>query len=122
MSKIKVGDLTLLESGSVITPADANVSFSILDLEYVFSFVNDDSAKPQIKQKSNTGKRMEIELVNFNDIVGVGNINPLPMGQINGQDLFIMFRVSKLQEGGKTMHYSWYLKELVKTGNENTGK
>lgn len=118
MMKIKMGDYDLLESGSIITTKDADVHFFIQDLEYVLSFVEDDSVPIQIRTKSNTGKRMELELVNFKDPFGAGNINPFPMGRIGDLQLYILLRVSSLKEGGKTIQYSWYTKLR---NNENNG-
>lgn len=121
MVSVKVGNLTLLDSGTVIAPKGAPIHFVIKDLEYIFSFVNEGEEKPKIRTISNTGKRLEIELINFNDVVGVGNINPMSMGTIDGQELLLMFRVSMLKEGGKTMQYSWYLKGVTNSNTQNNG-
>lgn len=110
--KIKVGDFDLIESGSVITMKDADIHFYIEDLEYVFRFVNSDEEGARIRTASNNGKKLEIELQNFNGALGTGNINPLPMGTVNRKLLFIFFRVTQLGEGGKMMHYSWLSKPL----------
>lgn len=116
--KIKMGEYDLLESGSIITTKDADVHFFIQDLEYVLSFLEDDSIPIQIRTKTNTGKKMEIELVNFKDPFGAGNISPFPMGRIGELQLFLLLRVSSLKEGGKTIQYSWYTKLR---NNENNG-
>jgi hypothetical protein len=114
---IKVGDYTLLESGSIILMTDVSVHFSIRDLEFVFHFKEIKDSKPQINYKSNTGKTLEVEFINFNDPVGISNINPIEMGIIGDQKLYIMFRVSALKEGVKTMHYSWYTKSISSNNN-----
>lgn len=121
MFEIKVGDLKLMDSGSIITPPDYPIQFFIRDLEYVFSFANDGEDKPNIRILSNSGKKLEIELVNFNDLVGVGNIEPMSMGRIDGHEIFMMFRVSRLKEGGRTMQYSWYSKEIKNSKSESNG-
>ncbi len=115
--KIKMGEYDLLESGSIITEKDAKVHFFLQDLEYVLSFVEDDSVPIQIRTKSNTGKKMELELVNFKDPFGAGNISPFPMGRIGESQIFLLLRVSALKEGGKTIQYSWYTKQLKKENN-----
>ena len=115
--KIKMGDYDLLESGSIITEKDATVHFYVQDLEYVLSFIDDETAPIQIRTKSNTGKRMELELVNFKDPFGAGNISPFPMGRIGAQQLFLLLRVSSLKEGGKTILYSWYTKQIKNESN-----
>lgn len=107
----------MLESGSIITVKDADVHFYIQDLEYVLSFVNEEESQIQLKVKTNTGKKLELELVNFNDPLGVGNISPFPMGSIGDQQLFLLLRVSSLKEGGKTIHYSWYSKQVERLQN-----
>lgn len=121
MLSIKVGDLTLVDSGSIIVPEGLPVHFFIKDLEYIFTFSDDEKGKPHTNIISNTGNKLEIELVNFNDIVGVGNITPLSMGRIDGRELLLMLRVSMLKEGGKTILYSWYLRENTNSNAENNG-
>ena len=121
MINIKVGDLSLIDSGSIIVPEGLPIHFFIKDLEYVFTFSNDDEGKPHTKTISNTGNKLEIEFVNFNDSIGVGNIKPLPMGRLEGQELLLMLRVSMLKEGGKTMLYSWYLREETNSKDKNNG-
>ena len=37
-------------------------------------------------------------------IDGVSITDPMIMGEIDGNDLFIMFRINQLNDGGKTMH------------------
>lgn len=107
-----MGEYDLLESGSIITEKDSNVHFYIQDLEYVLSFIDDDTVPIQIRTKSNTGKRMDLELVNFKDPFGAGNICPFPMGRIGDLQLFLLLRVSSLKEGGRTIQYSWYTRRL----------
>lgn len=121
MLSIKVGDLSLIDSGSIIVPQGMPLRFFIKDLEYVFTFSNDEEGKPHVKTISNTGNKLEIELVNFNDIVGVGNVKPLSMGRIDGQEILLMLRVSMLKEGGKTILYSWYLKDKSNANSEDNG-
>lgn len=122
MVSIKVGDLTLIDSGSIIVPQDMPISFSIKDLEYVFTFSNDEENKPHVRTISNTRNKLEIELINFNDIVGVGNVKPMSMGRIDGQELLLMLRVSMLKEGGKTILYTWYLRESNNSNSEENGE
>lgn len=117
MFKIKVGEFDLIESGSIITMKDADIRFYIYDLEYIFRFVNTQEEGSKIQVISNNGKRMEIELQNFNVALGIGNINPIPMGSVEGKDLFFFFRVTQLEEGGKTMHYSWLSKPRTIVNN-----
>ena len=119
--RIKVGDFDLIESGSIITMKDADIHFYIEDLEYVFRFVNTEEKGAKMHIASNDGKKMEIELQNFNDAIGIGNVNPIPMGTVQGKSLFMFFRVTQLEDGGKTMHYTWLSKPLEKQTNENHG-
>lgn len=113
MFDIKVGDFDLLESGSIITMKDADIQFKIKGLEYVLRFVNTEEGKAKIQMVSNDGKRLVLELQNFNDPIGGGNISPLPMGVIEGKQVFLLFRISQLEDGGKTMFYSWLSKPVV---------
>lgn len=110
---IQMGDYELEGSGSIITTKESDIHFRIQDLEYVISFINEETTPAQLRIKSNTGKRLELELVNFNSL-GTGNINPFPMGRIGDKLLFIMIRVDSNENGSKTLHYSWYSKPFVK--------
>lgn len=118
--KIEMGDFDLEESGSIITTKDAEISFEIQDLEYVFSFVNEENIPAQLRTKSNDGKRLEVELVNFNNPLGMGNIDPFLMGRIGEKLLFIMIRVDAFEDGSKTLHYSWYSKPIGTNDNIQT--
>ena len=122
--KIEMCDFELEESGSIITTKDAEIRFRIQDLEYVFSFVNEENSPDQLRTKSNDGKRLEVELVNFNNPLGTGSIDPVPMGRIGEKLLFIMIRVDAFENGSKTFHYSWYSKPIGTndTNQQSNGK
>lgn len=111
---IQMGDYELEGSGSIITTKESDIHFRIQDLEYVISFLDEETTPAQLRIKSNNGKRLELELVNFNNPIGMGNINPFPMGRIGDKLLFIMIRVDSFENGSKTLHYSWYSKPFVK--------
>lgn len=110
--KVKVGDFDVLESGTVITMRDADIHFFIKELEYVFQFAKTEENEAKIRMVSNDGRKLVVELQNFDNSLGTGNVNPIPMGKLDGKDLFILFRVTQLDEGGKTMHYSWLSKKI----------
>lgn len=114
----RMSDYELEDSGSIITTKDGDIHFFVQDLEYVLSFVNEDKSPAQLRVKSNSGKKLELELVNFNTSLGIGNINPFPMGRIGDKQLFIMIRVNSSEEGGKTLYYSWYSKRIINDGNK----
>lgn len=111
--RVKVGDFDVLESGTVITMRDADIHFFIKGLEYVFRFIKTEGEEAGIKMVSNNGQKLVVELQNFDNSLGTGNVNPIPMGKIDGKELYILFRVTQLNEGGKTMHYSWLTKPNV---------
>ena len=115
--KIEMGDFELEESGSIITTKDSEIRFGIQDLEYVFSFVNEENIPAQLRTKSNDGKRLEVELVNFNNPLGMGNNSPVPMGRIGEKLLFILIRVDAFENGSKTLQYSWYSKPIGTNDN-----
>ena len=117
--KVKVGEFDLIESGSIITMKDANIHFFIQDLEYEFRFTKAEGNELKINIVSNTGKKLVVELQNFDNSLGAGNINPMPMGTVNGNDMYLLYRVTQLDEGGKTMHYSWLSKPHVNNNNES---
>lgn len=112
VTSIQMSDYVLEESGSIITTSGADIHFRIQNLEYVFTFVDEDNTQSQLRVRLNDGHRLELELVNFNNPLGMGNVDPFPMGRIGDNNLFIMIRVYAFDNGGKTLHYSWYSKPI----------
>ncbi|HCE2191248.1 MULTISPECIES: DUF6864 domain-containing function [Vibrio harveyi group] len=57
------------------------------------------------------GPSFFFEFVNFNDLLGSGNIEPTLLGDLNGKDLYVRFWISKLGQRGsaKQVKFTFYL-------------
>lgn len=116
MIKTFSGDNEIYETGLVIAFKNEPLLFNITrDLKITISFKNDDSDKKQrMEPQYINSKELELVLVNFNNSLGTGTTEPLPLGNINNRPLFLNFVVYTLGENSqKTFQYSWYLGKEV---------
>ena len=61
---------------------------------------------------------MILTFENFNNSLGIGNTDPIEVGWIGEQKLFLNYRVYSLTGNtGKLLHYTWLLEK--KKGEEN---
>ena len=115
--KIKSGIYDIYETGSVISMNNEPIDFTLENLLYRFRFV-DDATKVQnfLEAQQLTATGIELIFYNFNNSLGIGNKEPLPVGWLNNRNLYLNYRVYALQSGlGKLIHFTWYLGE-VKNG------
>ena len=110
---IKIGKLEVVDQGTVIGNSGEPITFQIEDLTYEFHFsTNKETPDYKIDIKQNTGKSVVLEFINFNNSLGSGNKKPIKLGDINGQQLFLNFRIYPLTEdAGKMFTYTWFLGE-----------
>jgi hypothetical protein len=109
---IKTGNLTVIDSGSVITFNNQPVDFILEDLLFRFNFESDKSSAPSIKVSTvpSLPKSLLITLVNYDSQIGLGNSNPFQLGTLNGKNIHMNFRVFNLENrADKVIHYSFYL-------------
>ena len=94
--KIETGDLEIYSSGTIISIPNESVKFFVEDLLFEFRFVND---KEKISETNitaeviNEGKGIALIFKNFNNSLGTGNSKILPVGKVNGRDLFLNYRI-----------------------------
>lgn len=102
----------IISSGTVCTFEDEPVSIrfgppSAL-LEVVFSFIETENKKMGHKVKGE-GKKLEIELENFNNDLGTGSTKPMKIGMFQEKTIFLNFRVYALGESkSKLIHFTIY--------------
>lgn len=106
---VKIGDYDVLESGAVITLENVPVVFCIDDLEVKFLFVSTEQGEMNVKMEQESSKIATLVFENFNDSIGCGNQIPYILGTYKGRELSVLVRFSKLQKGGRTIHYTWLL-------------
>ena len=113
---IKSGNTIVLASGTVIShnnePIEISFPMTGEPLTIVFIFDKDDTGKTLLKANAPTTKRLELTLLNFNNSLGQGNIQPLQIGEISHKQIFLNFRVYALDEKtSKTLQFTFYQNE-----------
>ena len=109
---IKVGELNLIESGSIVLNQSNKLSFNIEDLEFEFLFQTeeDEDHKPHIKLISKDSKSIQFQMINYNNPLGTGTPNPLNVASLStGEEIFLQYAIHGINEL-KIFHYSWYSK------------
>lgn len=120
MMRIATGDYEVLKDGTVIGIDETPIQFLIEDLIFEFVFINEpESQTHSIKaEEFNDKKGIKIIFTNFNNSLGIGNKIPLPLATINNKQLFLNYRIYSLSnDAAKTVHYTWYTKELKEVKN-----
>lgn len=117
--KIQIGDYEVYAEGTIVSLPDLPVKFLIEDLTFELIFIDEPSSNEQklTAKASETGKGISLTFTNFNNSLGTSNVKPLPLGFIKNQTLFFNYRIHALNSEpnkgklGKTIHYTWLLKE-----------
>lgn len=124
--KIEIGEYEVYSSGTLITNINEDVvRFFIEDLQFEFSFSNDESTQEQNVKAEAIENRKGIRLIftNFNNSLGTGNITPIKLGQLNNKNLYMNYRIFAMignkGTSGKTIHYTWLTKNIA---NESESK
>jgi hypothetical protein len=109
----KVGDFDLIESGSIVINQSNTISFFILNLEVEFVFSDTEDKKQEIKVSTIDNKKLQLNLLNFNNTLGTGITKPMSVATLNtGEEVFLQYVVYAVGEL-KVLHYSWYSKPVV---------
>jgi hypothetical protein len=105
----------IVANGSVISfnedPLTLSIPLEGEDLSFIFSFKSDltDASKPYVKVIPLSGKSLELQLVNFDFELGMGNIDPIEVGALNNQGLFLNYRIYALADSPcRLLHYTFY--------------
>ena len=111
--KIETGKFEVFDTGTVISANNEPVDFSFSGLTFRLIFQSDPGS-PIMRvaaEQFGAGKNgLAITFVNYDNSLGVGNKEPLKVGQIGGRDLYLNYRIYSLQpEFDKLIHYTWYL-------------
>lgn len=112
--KKKIGEFELIESGSIVIDKANTVSFFLDDLEIEIVFFDRDDKKQEIKAIPVDTKKLQLQLINFNNPLGTGPTKPLNIATLNtGECVYLQYVVYAIHDI-KILHYSWYSKSLVK--------
>lgn len=106
---IKVDNLKVLSSGTLVVGSEQVVSFIIGNMTFIFDFINDNTQERDVRQDLQ-GKTMYTHLINFNRTSGSGIKKPTIMATLStGEKLYFSFAVYSLGESPKIFHYTWMM-------------
>ena len=113
LTKIRSKSAEVLSSGTFIPfdggPTEISIGSGKDKLKLVISFSESKDKKEPHSLSSNPDKNtLNLQLVNFNSSLGIGNKKPLKIGGIDDEELFLQLRVYDHAESDKLVHYTIY--------------
>jgi hypothetical protein len=117
--KIEIDDFEIINSGTLVFKSDSIVKFNFSDTDLNLNFRIRFSENPKIDHSkfetivNNEENFMEINIINSNQGLNIGNIGLAPLANIDNRELNFKFRFSNVDEDSKDkiFHYTWYLKK-----------
>lgn len=118
--EIKVGQFDVLKDGTIVGNENEPIDFIFIK-EIGFTirvfFRTDKTIKgPKIHADKFEKAGALLTFYNFNNSIGIGNVEPIVVGVFNTRQLLLNYRVYSLDKGGKSFHYTWLLGKEVKNG------
>lgn len=105
----------IVATGSVISfnddPLILKMPLEGEDLSFVFTFGHDveNPEKPSLKAIPHGDRKLELQFLNFDYQLGTGNVSPIEVGTIDGQSLYLNYRVYVLDNSDcRLIHYTLY--------------
>lgn len=112
--KIKSAGKDVVSSGSCHTFDNKNLEVEIAGLRFIFEFLSDSEGQRIEKEVANETS-LKLKVYNFDNSLGTGTTNPIPMGTVSGRRLYMSFLVHTLsKESSKLFTYTFFLGEDVK--------
>jgi len=116
--EIKVGNYDVFKDGSIVAIENEPIDFVFIkEIGFTIRIVfKTDSTISESKISAEKFDKVGalLNFINFNNSIGVGNVEPTRIGTLNNRELFFNYRVYSLDRGGKTLHYTWLLGKEVK--------
>ncbi len=108
--EIKVGDLEILKSGTIVTIGLQPVSFKLAaDFTVKIHFINEGDKTLNSMKFNIDGQILNITLVNFISSLGTANTKLLPLGTIDGKKISLNIVVYALNEDfNRVVHYTFF--------------
>ncbi len=114
---IRVGGYDVLKDGTIVCNENEPIDFifdSSNDFTIRITFLNDSSVPDyKVNAKPFGKKGGQLEFINFNNSLGLGNGKPAKIGKYRNRELYLSYRVYSLSKGGKSFHYTWFLGKEV---------
>ena len=114
--KIKSGGKDILHSGSVMSYEENTIVIELSsEMTMEFIFEEDPNRGESIESRfiPITPTYMKVFFVNFNSGLGAGSTTPVPLGDIDGRNLYMNYRISRLGNT-RNLEYTFYLDSVKK--------
>ena len=116
LRSIKSGPTEIVASGSFIpfqnSPTELTLGDARNRMRLIISFSESSEKKePHDKKQVVDKQTLKLELVNFNNPLGTGNIQPLKIGEFDKRQLYLQLKVYHQPKGDKLVHYTIYRDE-----------
>lgn len=123
--RIRLGqEYDVIESATVITHDDKDVSFKIDELTIRFIFKVDKSNEDtSLSSEIVDNKTLNLILTNYNNPLGQGLLRPVELGSYNGDRLLISFMIYSLNDtGAKTIHVTFLSRKKLPNNEQKEPK
>jgi len=117
--KIYTKDKEILDTGLIITFKNEPVIFELSEnLKYTVILKDDATIEGQhVQPKVISNEELMLTLINFNNSLGAGNIEPLKLGVMDGKTIYLNFIVYAMsKEAQKTLQYTWFKDKVATDG------
>jgi len=120
--KLRSGTYDVLSSGAVIGFKSEPIEFvfpedqgETIICRLVFEPDDKENREPRVEPRRRGKLGLDLHFYNFNNHpFGIGNSDPLELGEYRKRRLYVYYRVYTLQAAPeKLVHYTWYLGEEV---------
>jgi hypothetical protein len=85
------------------------------DLTFRFTFIDGGSGAPRFTTNAMGPKGLELQLYNFMSPLGVGITEPLPVGQLAGRNIYILFTAYGVTDTPVKLVFCTFLQDAIAT-------
>lgn len=104
--RVETDGKEVIANGIIHAPG-GYVTFFLEDLKVIFRFADTIDKKRDVESRLTAEKELTINLINFNNALGDGTKELVPLGTINNKKLFVSFVVSAYFDM-KRIEYNFY--------------
>lgn len=112
----ETGTLVQFNHENIIVELKGLLDQTKLNFEFRFQTSNE-NPDPLINLENGGTNRLIFNLINFDNKINHGNMEPVKLGKLDNKELFLSFRVTSGKDTfPRTFVYTFYLGEEVKNG------
>ena len=109
IDQISVGNYIVLESGTIVSHQNEDITFEVKTLNFVFFFFLYEKTEEAKVESKVEGKSLVLTHINFDSPFGRGLTRPIVLGTIDDKKIYIQYVVYSVDKssGVKIFHYSF---------------